>query len=344
MEPHDSDSSAYISTLLRSTRLATSLPSPGLQTHFSRPFPSPDPAMSTFQNVPILQDNLQPRTASRITADSIRGSNGTPTRQPHMPSRPALGHLSMSSSRLNIMNAATSENGEGAAIAANRLIDFTRGAPPGSRHALVLSNHSPRPQTLHHKRRLSSMTRPFTHKPSLSQASTASETSSTATEVNTELGGRSRPIMHFRPRTWKHVQKDREELNIDLFWPIKDDEEEEETDSEHDDIFPLEALQPLCEFRNLKSLKLSGMLQSYQKYIWQTCWLNPGLEDLALEMALAPELTEGFDSAWSTIDIEWTMMSEDETSTQYLYVVHHAIFYSSLTSSQRIQWRRLPSR
>ena len=333
MESHDSDSSAYISTSLRSTILTASVPSPGLQTNFSRPFPSPDPAMSTFPNVPFPRDSLQPRTAGPITADAIHAFNETPTRQPHIPSRPALSHLSMSSSRLNIMNAATNENGEGAAIAANRLIDFTRGAPPGSRHAVVLSNQSPHPQTLHHKRRLSSMTRPFTHKYSLSQASTTSETSSAPTEINTDLGGRSRPIMHFRPRTWKHVQKDREELNIDLFWPIKDDEENEDSDAEHDDIFPLEALQPLCQFRSLKSLKLSGMLQSYQKYIWQTCWLNPDLEDLTLEMALAPELVEGYDTAWSAIDNEWTMMSEDETAAQYLYAVHDDIFCNSLTPS-----------
>ena len=50
-------------------------------------------------------------------------------------------------------------------------------------------------------------------------------------------------------------------------------------------IFPLQDLSPLCLYRGLRILKITGMMQSYQSYIWLVVWLNPQLTDLTLEMA-----------------------------------------------------------
>lgn len=49
--------------------------------------------------------------------------------------------------------------------------------------------------------------------------------------------------------------------------------------------FPPQDLSPLCLYRDLRILKITGMMQSYQSYIWLVVWLNPQLTDLALEMA-----------------------------------------------------------
>ena len=50
-------------------------------------------------------------------------------------------------------------------------------------------------------------------------------------------------------------------------------------------VFPPQDLAPLCLFRDLRSLKITGMMQSYQWNIWLVVWLNPQLTDLTLEMA-----------------------------------------------------------
>jgi hypothetical protein len=83
-------------------------------------------------------------------------------------------------------------------------------------------------------------------------------------------------------------------------------------------MFPFGEMQPLCEFRHLRSLQLNGMLQSYQKYIWQTCWLNPGLEELTLEMALEPTMHEPYSQHCPVIENGWEMKSEEEGSMEYL--------------------------
>lgn len=63
-------------------------------------------------------------------------------------------------------------------------------------------------------------------------------------------------------------------LEIDLFRPESEPS-----------IFSLQDLSPLCLYRDLRTLKITGMMQSYQSYIWLVVWLNPQLTDLTLEMA-----------------------------------------------------------
>jgi hypothetical protein len=236
----------------------------------------------------------------------------SPTKTPRTHTRPALGELVLSSSRLNTDAAA--------AIAANRLIDFTRGTPPGTRHGLVLPK-TPESVLSHHKRRLSQAARnTFSHRASASQdnASVRSDPDSTITEIHTDLGGPSRPIMHFRPNLWRHLERDRSALNLDLFWPLKMDQAHDDKEDEDSGIFPFDEMRPLCEFRHLRSLQLNGMLQSYQKHIWQTCWLNPALEELTLEMALEPTMHDPYSQHCPAIESDWKMKSEDESSMEYL--------------------------
>ncbi|MCJ1456950.1 hypothetical protein MMC28_007316 [Mycoblastus sanguinarius] len=62
-------------------------------------------------------------------------------------------------------------------------------------------------------------------------------------------------------------------LELDLFQP------------EVDGLLPIQDLSPLCLYRHLRTLKIFGMMQSYQSYIWLVVWLNPELRELELEMA-----------------------------------------------------------
>jgi hypothetical protein len=74
----------------------------------------------------------------------------------------------------------------------------------------------------------------------------------------------------------------------------------------------------LCDFHHLRSLQLNGMLRSYQKYIWRTCWLNPALEELTLEMALEPTMHDPYRQHCPVIEGDWKMTREGEGSMEYL--------------------------
>ncbi|QMW36561.1 hypothetical protein G4B84_012090, partial [Aspergillus flavus NRRL3357] len=148
------------------------------------------------------------------------------------------------------------------------------------------------------------------------------------------------PILEFRGGdTWDLLARDRKSLGLDLFWPIDfsaidsvqthnitkatpskteateqkpkenpnndTDEQEQETET-----FPLSSLTPLLHFRHLRTLKLTGMMSSYQKYIWQAAWLNPHLEELELGMALAPSLRRNYVTKWPCIRGGWTLTKE----------------------------------
>ncbi|KAJ6071097.1 hypothetical protein N7499_009111 [Penicillium canescens] len=99
-------------------------------------------------------------------------------------------------------------------------------------------------------------------------------------------------------------------LGLDLFSSI----EEEEKD---DDILAIIELKPLCEFRNLRSLKLTGMLRSYQVYIWQAVWLNPNLEALHLAMALEPGILSIQSTEWKQIKTGWKMSGKQYADPVY---------------------------
>ncbi|KAJ5313062.1 hypothetical protein PENANT_c018G02503 [Penicillium antarcticum] len=100
--------------------------------------------------------------------------------------------------------------------------------------------------------------------------------------------------------SWAELPRIKSTLELDLFSTI--DKEEKD-----DGILTIVELKPLCEFRNLRSLKLTGMLRSYQLYIWQAVWLNTKLETLVLGMALEPDIFSAPGSQWKQIKTGWKM-------------------------------------
>lgn len=111
------------------------------------------------------------------------------------------------------------------------------------------------------------------------------------------------PLMGFRGgAVWSCISRNRRELGLDTFWAT-----DERPAPEGETILPIESLAPLCEFRNLRVLKLTGMVQSYQKYIWQAAWLNTELEELEVEMILPPRLRRGFMGKWPYIKGGWEL-------------------------------------
>lgn len=111
---------------------------------------------------------------------------------------------------------------------------------------------------------------------------------------------------------WKQFDLNREVLSLDIFWPV-----DLETPIGEEEIMPREEMSYLCNFRNLRFLKLTGMSRSYQKYIWQTVWLNPGLEELELEMALEPCVRSTFNANWPSIKGSWDYRTTDEPADVY---------------------------
>lgn len=129
---------------------------------------------------------------------------------------------------------------------------------------------------------------------------TKRSSSAESTLQSQELGTSSKPLQFFRGGVaWGYIERDTDELNFDLFWPIK------KGSFSGTDMLDVEELAPLCSFRGLRSLKVTGMMQSYQRYIWQAAWVNLGLEELELEMALEPCIRRGFGGDWPFIKGDW---------------------------------------
>ncbi|RAH49400.1 uncharacterized protein BO95DRAFT_507983 [Aspergillus brunneoviolaceus CBS 621.78] len=145
------------------------------------------------------------------------------------------------------------------------------------------------------------------------------------------------PLLEFRGgATWARFPRNRRSLGIDVYLPIdksqsatattaaadstaqteeqtngeeeeEDEDEDEEEVEERVEVLPVEQLFPLIHFRHLRSLKITGMVQSYQRYIWQAAWLNTGLEELELSMVCPPRLRQSFAGNWPYIKGGWTM-------------------------------------
>ncbi|KAJ5273780.1 hypothetical protein N7478_008905 [Penicillium angulare] len=115
-----------------------------------------------------------------------------------------------------------------------------------------------------------------------------------------------RPLLDFHgAEYWSSLSRTKKTLGLDLFWRCPPDS----TQSGYYCLDLLE-LRPLCEFRNLRSLKLVGMMQSYQSYIWQAVWLMLELDELELGMSLEPDIVNRiYEPRWKVIDEGWTLDS-----------------------------------
>lgn len=103
---------------------------------------------------------------------------------------------------------------------------------------------------------------------------------------------------------------------MDLFWPVNDSQETA------NDMLDVIQMAPLSEFRSLRSLSITGMMQSYQKYIWPAVWLNPDLEELELGMALPPCIFATFvekQVQWPLIQGAWRPQQSHSRVPVYSY-------------------------
>ncbi|KAL4816029.1 hypothetical protein BDW67DRAFT_191192 [Aspergillus spinulosporus] len=151
------------------------------------------------------------------------------------------------------------------------------------------------------------------------------------------------PLMEFRGGPlWGALPKDRRILGLDVFWSVPSEqptetdinvsEEKHKTgppagrENKNDDepsVLPIDEMAPLCTFRNLRILKITGMMQSYQMYIFQAAWLNTNLEELEIGMALQPRLRRGY--KWPYIKGGWRL-----NKTTYAEPVYHGTGYGTL--------------
>lgn len=122
----------------------------------------------------------------------------------------------------------------------------------------------------------------------------------------------AKPLVEFPGgASWTFLPRTKTTLGLDLFWRCVDDQDEME-------CLSLIEMKPLCQFRRLRSLKLVGMMQSYQTYIWQAAWLNFGLEELELGMALEPEiLSRPLGAQWKPIQEGWSMEERQTADPVY---------------------------
>ncbi|EYE94994.1 uncharacterized protein EURHEDRAFT_538313 [Aspergillus ruber CBS 135680] len=128
-------------------------------------------------------------------------------------------------------------------------------------------------------------------------------------------GTPEKPLMFFRGgASWNVLTRDMQAIGIDLFWPVKQDQEGDR------EVLHIEEMAPLCQFRGLRVLKITGMLQSYQKYIWQAAWLNTELEELELGMAIGPRIRRNFPGDWPFIKGGWAL--KQDTYGEPVYYGH----------------------
>lgn len=137
-----------------------------------------------------------------------------------------------------------------------------------------------------------------------------------------------KPLLEFRGgETWERLTDDRHSLGLDVFWPQELDDKENISDIDNTNdsktepaliMLDLEQMSPLCLFRNLRSLKIIGMMQSYQKYIWQAAWLNIDLEELELGMALHPRIRKNKTGDWPFIKGGWKLNKVHYAEPVYL--------------------------
>lgn len=114
-----------------------------------------------------------------------------------------------------------------------------------------------------------------------------------ATPVPKDLGSPDKPLLCFRGgASWNCLPRDMETLCMDLFWPVNESLSGTE-------MLDAAQMAPLGQFRSLRVLRITGMMQSYQMYIWQAAWLNPDLDELELGMALPPRLSPGSSEIWT---------------------------------------------
>lgn len=78
-------------------------------------------------------------------------------------------------------------------------------------------------------------------------------------------------------------------------------------------VVPLDEqyLSCLTSFKNLRCLRVSGMLKSYQKKLFQAIWQMEHLEDLQLRMAEEPRISPEAELAFCPIEQGWSPLAKE---------------------------------
>ncbi|KAJ6121300.1 hypothetical protein N7512_003765, partial [Penicillium capsulatum] len=148
------------------------------------------------------------------------------------------------------------------------------------------------------------------------------------------------PLMNIRRFSWENLSTEWTILGLDLFKPCHPDREEV-------DYLNIMEIKPLCQFRRLRSLKIVGMLQSYQTYIWQAVWLNMNLDELELGMAMEPVVAnQTFSMEWQPIQHGWAMNSKHFAKPVYYGYrgegeLHHNIGYGEYLDKQSMETAKI---
>ncbi len=279
----------------RNERIITSVVSPGEYWTLENTSPTPHPA------------NTEVHDGEAVTAvfSSAEGSNTTPVDMTSEIDRIRLPITSENDEDNYIFTAATSSSGMSRSTTLYVIYEVeqehgitrsddergSEGEDADDLSATVASSSTEAHQTaLHHvgNHRLSSV------QPSVLALATGQSTITTVSPYRKDIQDDSRaqqvaveedenqPTFEFSKQLLIWMDHDKKRLEIDLFRP---------EGLTH--IYPAHVLSPLCLYRKLHSLKIVGMMQSYQQYIWLVVWMNPYLSELTLETASEGEAMDG---------------------------------------------------
>ncbi|KAK0640473.1 hypothetical protein DIS24_g9283 [Lasiodiplodia hormozganensis] len=135
----------------------------------------------------------------------------------------------------------------------------------------------------------------------------------------------------FSKEIWAVIPENIQKLSLNLFVP---DVEELGEHDPHPDYFTHDDLMYLVNFKNLRSLRLYNMVESFQSIIWETVWKNTGLTTLELEMRDDPITRDGDNGGkrFPVIDDNWKYNTKRVAADKYrgrdgFGFLHHAYGY-----------------
>ncbi|KAK7553720.1 hypothetical protein IWX49DRAFT_615883 [Phyllosticta citricarpa] len=108
----------------------------------------------------------------------------------------------------------------------------------------------------------------------------------------------------FSKEIWPVVNPDITQLSLNVFVP---DAEDRDDDAPHPEYFTHDDMKHLTVFRNLNSLCVYGMTESFQSILWETVWRNTHLHTLELGMLLHPITRTEDGSPFPRIGKHWKL-------------------------------------
>ncbi|GME28525.1 hypothetical protein GTA08_BOTSDO12955 [Neofusicoccum parvum] len=120
----------------------------------------------------------------------------------------------------------------------------------------------------------------------------------------------------FSQELWAVIPDTIQKLNLNLFVP---DAETRDVHEPHPDYFAHDDLKHVTSFEHLKILRVYNMVDSFQPFLWEAVWKNPGLVTLELGMKDKP-ITRDSDNGGKpmpVIDRNWEYHPERVATDTY---------------------------